>query len=51
MAKSVLNYESPKDKEKRLIEEERKLTPQQRFDRLMVLIELSYLLKNAKKVN
>ena len=32
------------------IEEIRKMSPQQRFEKLMAIIEISYLLKTAKKI-
>lgn len=35
--------------EARHIEEIRKMSPQQRFEKLMAIIEISYLLKTAKK--
>jgi hypothetical protein len=37
--------------ETRYIDEIRKMSPQQRFEKLMAIIEISYLLKTAKKVN
>ena len=37
--------------EARYIEETRQLTYQQRFEKLMAIIELSCLLKSAKKLN
>jgi hypothetical protein len=37
--------------EARYIEEVRKMTPQQRFEKLMAIIEISYLLKTAKKIS
>jgi hypothetical protein len=37
--------------EERYIDEIRKMTPQQRFEKLMAIIELSYLLKTAKKIS
>lgn len=49
MGKSKLNHAHPKVMEARYIEEARRMTYQQRFEKLMVLIELSYLLKTAKK--
>jgi hypothetical protein len=44
-----LNHAHPKVMEARYIEEARQLTYQQRFEKLMAIIELSYLLKTAKK--
>jgi hypothetical protein len=49
MGKSKLNHAHPKVMEARYIEEARQMTYQQRFEKLMVLIKLSYLLKTAKK--
>ena len=49
MEKVKLNYDHPSVNEARYIAEVRKMTPQQRFDKLMAIIELSYVLKNAKK--
>jgi hypothetical protein len=37
--------------EARYIEEIRKMSPQQRFEKLMAIIEISYLLKTAKKAS
>jgi len=44
-----LNHADPRVMEARYIEEARQLTYQQRFEKLMAIIELSYLLKTAKK--
>ena len=49
MKATKLNHAHPSNNEIRYIEEVRKMTPQQRFDKLMAIIELSYLLKTAKK--
>lgn len=49
MCKVKLNYEHPALKEERYIEETRQLTYQQRFEKLMAIIELSCILKSAKK--
>jgi hypothetical protein len=46
-----LNHAHPKVMEKRYIEEIRKMTPQKRFEKLMAIIEISYLLKTAKKIS
>jgi len=46
-----LNHEHPKLMEARYIEEVRKMTPQQRFEKLMAIIEISYLLKTAKSIS
>lgn len=43
-----LNHGNPKAMETRYIEEIRKMSPQKRFEKLMAIIEISYLLKNAK---
>lgn len=50
MKKNKLNHANPSVMEARHIEEIRKMTPQQRFEKLMAIIELSYLLKTAKKI-
>ena len=49
MCKVKLNYEHPALKEERYIEERRQLAYQQRFEKLMAIIELSQILKSAKK--
>lgn len=36
--------------EARYIAEIRKVSPQQRFEKLMAIIEISYLLRNTKKI-
>lgn len=46
-----LNHAHPSVMEKRHIKEIRELTPQQRFDKMMAIIELSYLLKTAKTIS
>ena len=51
MKVSKLNHGHPSFMEKRLINEIRNLTPQQRFDKLMAIIEISYLLKTAKNIS
>lgn len=51
MKTSKLNHAHPKIMEARHIEEVRKMTPQQRFEKLMAIIEVSYLLKTAKKIS
>ncbi len=51
MKATKLNFEHPSKKEERYIDEIRKMTPQQRFEKLMAIIELSYLLKTAKKIS
>ena len=49
MGKVKLNHAPPTVMEARYIEETRQLTYQQRFEKLMAIIELSCLLKSAKK--
>jgi hypothetical protein len=49
MGKVKLNHAPPTVMEERYIEETRQLTYQQRFEKLMAIIELSCLLKSAKK--
>lgn len=51
MEKVKLNHANPKQMEARYIEEIRKMSPQQRFEKLMAIIEISYLLKTAKKIS
>jgi hypothetical protein len=51
MKTSLLNHAHPSSMEARYIEEARKMSPQQRFDKLMAIIEISYLLKTAKKIS
>jgi hypothetical protein len=51
MKVAKLNHAHPSKMEARYIDEVRKMTPQQRFDKLMAIIELSYILKNSKKNN
>lgn len=46
-----LNHEHPAVKEERYIEEVKQLSYQQRFEKLIAIIELSSLLKSAKKAN
>ncbi len=50
MKPTKLNHAHPIEMEARYIEEVRKMTPQQRFEKLMAIIEISYLLKTAKKI-
>ena len=45
-----LNHAPPEVMEVRYIAEIRKMSPQERFEKLMQIIEISYLLKNAKKI-
>lgn len=46
-----LHHGHPSVMEARYIEEIKKMTPQQRFEKLMAIIEISFLLKNAKKIS
>ncbi|WP_396173402.1 hypothetical protein [Flavobacterium sp.] len=46
-----LNHANPSKMEARYIDEIRKMSPQQRFDKLMAIIEISFLLKTAKKIS
>lgn len=50
MEATTLNHAHPSIMEARYIEEIKKMTPQQRFEKLMAIIEISYLLKTAKKI-
>lgn len=50
MKATKLNHTHPSIMEARHIDEVRKMTPQQRFEKLMAIIEISYLLKKAKKI-
>lgn len=50
MENSKLNHANPKIMEARYIEEARNLNYQQRFDKFCAIYELSYMVKNAKKV-
>jgi hypothetical protein len=51
MEAKKLNHAHPSKMEERYIDEIRKMTPQQRFEKLMAIIELSYLLKTAQKIS
>jgi hypothetical protein len=51
MKTTLLNHAHPSIMEARYIEEMKKMTPQQRFDKLMAIIEISFLLKTAKKIS
>ena len=51
MKATILNHAHPSIMEARYIEEIRKMSPQQRFEKLMAIIEISYLLKTAKKTS
>ena len=50
MEATKLNHAHPSKMEARHIEEIRKMTAQQRFEKLMAIIEISYLLKTAKPI-
>jgi hypothetical protein len=51
MKPTKLNHAPPSINQQRYIDEVKKLTAQQRFEKLMAIIEISYLLKTAKKVS
>lgn len=51
MKATKINHTPPSVTEARHIEEVRRMTPQQRFEKLMAIIKLSYLLKTAKKIS
>ncbi|WP_395045053.1 hypothetical protein [Flavobacterium sp.] len=51
MKTTTLNNAHPSIMESRYIEEIRKMSPQQRFEKLMAIIEISYLLQSEKKTN
>ena len=51
MEAKKLNHTHPSKMEERYLDEIRKMTPQQRFEKLMAIIELSYLLKTSKKIS
>ena len=51
MKATALNHDHPSVMEARYIEEIRKMSAQQRFEKLMAIIEISYLLKTAKKTS
>ena len=50
MKKSVLNHDSPEVLEVKRIAEIRLLTHLERLERLMAILEISYLLKIAPKI-
>lgn len=50
MEANKLNHAHPSKMQIRYIEEIKRMSPQQRFEKLMAIIEISYLLKTAKKV-
>lgn len=49
MNESKLNHDHPTKMEVRYINEVKKMTPQQRYEKLMAIIQLSYILKTAKQ--
>jgi hypothetical protein len=51
MKPTKLNHAPPSINQQRYIDEVKKLTAQERFEKLMAIIEISYLLKTAKKVS
>ena len=51
MKASRINHDHPSKMQDRYIDEIRKMSPQQRFEKLMAIIEISFLLKTAKKPN
>jgi hypothetical protein len=51
MKATKLNHDHPSKMEARHIDEVRNMTPQQRFEKMMAIIELSNMLKNAKKIS
>jgi hypothetical protein len=51
MKPNNLNHAHPSKMEARYIEEIRKMSPQERYEKLMAIIEISYLLKTAKKIS
>lgn len=46
----VLNYGTPKELEAKRIAEIKSLSYLERLNRLMAILEISYLLKNSKKI-
>jgi hypothetical protein len=51
MKATPLNHAHPSVMEARYIEEIKKMSSQQRFEKLMAIIEISHLLKTAKKIS
>ena len=51
METPILNHAHPSIMEARYIDEIRKMSPQQRFEKLMAIIKISHLLKTAKKIS
>lgn len=50
MKTAVLNYGNPKDLEAERLAEMKSLSYFQRLERLMAIIEVSHMLKTAKKI-
>lgn len=50
MKTTVLNFGAPKELEERRIAEIKGLSYLERLERLMAILELSYMLKTAKKI-
>jgi hypothetical protein len=50
MEESRLHHAHPSKMEVRYINEIKKMSPQQRYEKLMAIIEISYILKTAKKI-
>jgi hypothetical protein len=50
MKPTALNHDHPSNMEARYISEIRNMSPQQRFAKLMAIIEISFHLKNAKRI-
>lgn len=51
MKTTELHHAHPSIMEDRYLQEIKKMSPQERFEKLMAIIELSYLLKTAKKIS
>lgn len=51
MKKHSLNHAQLSKIEEKHIKEIIEMSPQQRFEKLMAIIEISYLLKTAKKIS
>jgi hypothetical protein len=51
MKTTALHHAHPSIMEARYLQEMKKMSPQERFEKLMAIIELSYLLKTAKKIS
>lgn len=48
MEKIKLHHAPPEENEKRYIEEIRQMSYQKRYEKMIAIMELSYLVKNAK---